>query len=191
VGNAVSTDRLRMKKLILSTKLLLLSLLIYSCDKDSLTYVQHIESPDKRSNICLYKEGTESNNVEFHILKIETDIEPDRKINKENYDWILDRELINNFEESTTYARNPKLELIDNRFLIFSRSDYRFALYDLKLNKDILNIHNPWSEWASKNIWAEKGTDYKTDIKDERTDYGLWIKKNLDDKIVEYIKTNR
>ncbi|POY37961.1 hypothetical protein C3K47_05405 [Solitalea longa] len=139
----------------------------------------------------MYKENTGVSNVEFHILKIEKAIGPDRQISKTDYDWILDRELINNFEESMTYATNPKIKLIDNRFLIFSRSDYQFALYDLKLNKDILNIRDPWSEWASKNIWAENGTDYKTDIKDERTDYGLWIKKNLDDKIVEYLKTNR
>ena len=180
-----------MKKLALSTQLLLLSLFIYSCDKDSLTYLQHIESPGQQSNICLYKEDTESNNVEFHILRIEKDIEPGVEINKANLDWILDRELVKNFEESTNYAKDPKVELIDSRFLLFSKGDYRFALYDLKLNKDILNIHNPWSEWASKNIWAEKGSDYKTDIKDERTDYGLSIKKNLDDKIVEYIEANR
>jgi hypothetical protein len=127
----------------------------------------------------LYKENTGINNVEFHILKIEKTIDPDGHISKTDYDWILDRELISNFEESMTYARNPKIEIVDNRFLIFSRSDYRFALYDLKLNKDIKNIHNPWSEWASTNIRAENGTDYKTDIKDERTEYGLRIKKNL------------
>jgi hypothetical protein len=191
VAHAVSTDRLRMNKLILLTNLISLSLLFYSCDNDTLTYIQHIESPDRQSNICLYKENTGADNVEFHILKIEKTFDPDRQINKTDYDWILDRELINNFEESMTYARDPKIELIDNRFLIFSRSDYQFALYDLKLNKDILNINNPWSEWASRNIWAEKGTDYKTDTKDERTDYKLWIKKNLDNKIAEYLKANR
>lgn len=191
MAHAVSTDKLLMNRLILVSKLLLLSLLFYSCDNDTLTYVQHIESPDRQFNICLYKENTGVNNVEFHILKIEKSVNPDGQISKIDYDWILDRELINNFEESITYARNPKIELVDNRFLIFSRSDYQFALYDLKFKKDILNIHNPWSEWASNNIWAEKGTNYKTDLKDERTDYGLWIKKNLDDKIVEYLKTNR
>ena len=188
-----------MKTLKLSTILFSLSGLFFSCDNDQLTYVQHVESPDKQFNICLY-EDSDFNSVEFHVLKIEKGLDPTQlklakklktKSDKENYNWILDRELLNNFEESVTYAKNPKIELIDNRFLVFSRSNRHFALYDFKLNKDPFNMIDPWSHWAAQNIWAEKGTDFKTDIKDEKTDYGLWIDKNIHSKILDYIKANR
>jgi hypothetical protein len=188
-----------MKRLSLSIKLSLLLLLFCSCDSDRLTYIQHVESPDKQFNICLF-EDSDFNSVEFHILKIEKDIDPTQlslrkkiegNINKKDYDWILDRELINNFEESTTYAKNPKIELIDNRFLVFSRNGRHFALYDFNISKDPFDIRSPWDHWSTQNIWAEKGTDFKTDIKDEKTDYGLWIDKNIHSKIVDYIKTQK
>ena len=135
------------------------------------------------------------------VLKLEGDINPSSiKIDfnnndansHKNADWILSRQILDNYEESSDYASNPKIELISNRFLVFSRGGHYFALYDLKLNKDTFNNCCPFSDWGSKNIWAEKGTNYKGKIpKDEKSDYGLWVEKNIENKIKNYIATNK
>tara|TARA_B110000967_G_C18646085_1_gene440962 strand:+ start:65 stop:634 length:570 start_codon:yes stop_codon:yes gene_type:complete len=173
---------------------------IMSCDMNYLDYYQHIESPNGKYNYGLYS-GFSIGDPGFLVLKLEKGINPKELkidyslkngISGEDADWMYSREILNNYDEASQYCKDPKIELIDNRFLVFSRGGFMFSLYDIKIEKDTFNNCCPWNEWASQNIWAEKGTDYKGPIPmDEKSDYGIWIKKNIDRKINEYIQSNK
>lgn len=189
----------RQFKILITTIFFILSL--SSCDLNYIDYIQHIESPDKKYNYCLYSDAIGIGDPGFKVLKLDKEINPKtlkvrwnfkKGIDRKDGEWLYLRQILYNYEESSYYATDPKIEIINNRFLVFSRGGYYFGLYDIKLQKDIINICCPWSDWASQNIWTEKGTNYKGDIpKDEKSDYGLWIEKNIHNKIKNYITTNK
>lgn len=181
--------------------MIITSLLLFSCEPNYVDYIEHIESSDGQYNYCLYSDGIGVGDPGFMVLKIEREVEPEKlKINwsfrngvsEQDTEWMLSREILSNYEESSYYASNPKLELIDNRFLVFSRGGYMFGLYDTKLEKDIFNNCCPWNDWVSQNVWAKNGTEYSGKVeKNEESDYGLWVEKNIHNKIAEYIKVKK
>ena len=180
--------------------ILICVLIINSCTLNYLDYIQHVESPDGKYNYCLYSDFS-IGDPGFLVLKLDKSINPKEfkieysiknGISSKDASWIYSRQILDNYDEASQYCKDPKLELIDKRFLVFSRGGYMFSLYDLKLDKDTFNNCCPWNAWASQNIWAEKGSDYKGSIpKDEKSDYGIWIEKNIHNKILTYIKQNK
>jgi hypothetical protein len=178
----------------------LLLVLTFSSCNSNYDFIQEIKSPDGKYNFCLYA-ANEIKDEDFMVLKLEENINPKSvkidlnnkdTVSQKNADWVLSRQIFSNYEESSAYASNPKIDLISNRFLVFSRGGYYFGLCDLKLNKDTFNNCCPFCEWEAQNIWAEKGIYYKGDIpKDEKSDYGLWVKKNIHNKIKNYIVINK
>lgn len=179
---------------------LLLVLTLSSCNLNYLDYYQHIDSPDGKYYYGLYSDFS-IGDPGFLVLKLDKKTNPkDLKVNYsiksgiagDDAQWIEDRTILSNYDEASQYCKDPKIEIIDNRFLVFSRGGYMFGLYDLQLEKDTFNNCCPWNEWASQNVWAEKGTNYKGEIpKDEKSDYGLWIEKNIHNKIKVYIANNK
>jgi len=173
---------------------------ISGCNINYLDYYQHIESPDGKYNYGLYSDFS-IGDPGYVVLKLEKGINPKELkidyslkdgISDDDADWMYSKEILSNYDEASYYCKDPKIELIDNRFLVFSRGGYMFSLYDVKIEKDTFNNCCPWNEWASQNIWAEKGSDYKGPIpKNEKSDYGIWIENNIDKKIKEYIEKNR
>lgn len=189
--------------MIRQTKILILISFLFvinGCNINYLDYYQHIKSPNRKYNYGLYSDFS-IGDPGFLVLKLEQGINPKKLkidyslkngISADDADWIYSREILNNYDEASQYCKDPKIELIDNRFLVFSRGGYMFSLYDIKIEKDTFNNCCPWNEWASQNIWAEKGKDYKGQIpKNKKSDYGIWIEKNLEKKIKEYIEKNK
>ena len=147
--------------------------LISSCTINYLDYIQHVESPDGQYNYCLYSDFS-IGDPGFMILKIEKEINPKKLkmdysirsgISADDANWIYSREILANYDEASYFCANPKIELIDNRFIVFSRGGYKFGLYDIKFEKDTFNNCCPFNDWSSQNIWAEKGTKFSGEIK--------------------------
>jgi len=57
----------------------------------------------------------------------------------------------------------------------------------LKLKKDTFDIGSPWNAWLDKSGYKSE----KYDEEKEKKAYELWIKKNVNDKIKQYILTNK
>ncbi|SFU73300.1 hypothetical protein [Pontibacter akesuensis] len=177
------------------------SLLLFGCDLNYVDYIEHIESPDGLYNYCLYEDALGISDPGFSVLKIEKNVDPEtiyinwsfeNGVSEEDREWMLSREILANYEESSSYASDPKIDLIDNRFLVFSRGGYMFGLYDTKLETAIINDCCPFGRWASQNIWSEKGNrQYKPVKKDQKSDYGLWVEENIQNKIKSYIRLNK
>ena len=176
---------------------LTLFLLIFTtaCEMNYLEYIQHVESSDGKyyyglySDFCIGDPG-------FLVLKLDKKNNPkDLKIKYswrhgitgDDAEWMRERTVLQNYDEAGLYCNDPKLEIINGRFLVFSRGGYYFGLYDLKISKDTFNTGSPWNEWLEKSGY----NDEKHDRNKEKKAYGQWIKQNLDTKIKDYIETNR
>ena len=129
-------------------------------------------------------------------MKLDKKIDPEKlyinwNFNKgtkaEDTEWIRDKEVLFNYDEAGLFTSDPKIEIINNRHLVFTRGGYYFGLYDLKISKDTFNIGSPWNEWRDKSGYKSE----KYDRDKEEKAYGQWIKENLDTKIRDYIETNK
>ena len=192
------------KKLILiSLVLLSISLLGYKIYKNLhyLTFIQQVENPDKNEIYALFKHDYPFANPNFYVFRFDSKIDPadlnyksvyNGNLTQAEFSEMMDNVILENYEEDNSKASNPKIKIINNHFLIMERGGYFFALYDLQKNKPIFNECCPFGTWGSQNIWAEKGTYFKGEIKkDEKSDYGIWIEKNMHEPILNYIKEKK
>lgn len=160
-----------------------------------LDYIQLVEPSDGKYYYGLYSDFS-IGDPGFLVLKLEKKNNPkDLKISYcwlhgitgDDAKWMRERTVLHNYDEAGQYCNDPKLEIINDRFLVFSRGGYFFGLYDLKISKDTFNIVSPWNEWLEKSGYKNE----KYNREKEKEAYGKWIKQNLDTKIKEYIETNR
>ncbi len=174
---------------------LIFFMIFSSCNLNYLDYIQHVESPDGKYNYGLYSDFS-IGDPGFLVLKLEKTINPKtlkidysirHGISPNDADWMYSRQILSNYDEAAYFCNNPKLELINYRFLVFSRGGYMFALYDTKINKDTFNISSPWNAWLDQSDMKNK----KLDSKKEHSEYEQWIKFNLDKKIKDYIKMTK
>jgi hypothetical protein len=166
------------------------------CNTNYLDYSQQVKSPDGEFNYCLYFDNVGIGDPGYYVLKLGKQIDPEKLyINwnakngtkAEDSEWIKSKQVLFNYDEAGFFTSNPKLEIINNRHLVFSRGGYYFGLYDLKIARDTFNISSPWNEWRDKSGYNSE----KYDRDKEENAYRQWIKKNLDVKIKNYIETNR
>lgn len=169
---------------------------LLACTSNYLDYSQHITSPDGKFNYCLYFDNVGIGDHGYYVLKLENNIEPEQLridwkfktgTKPEDIEWIRKRQILFNYDEAEFLTSNPKIELINNRHLVFSRGGYYFGLYDLKLEKDTFDISSPWNAWLDKSGYKSE----KYDREKEEKAYELWIKENVNDKIKQYILTNK
>lgn len=176
--------------------------ILASCGYNSdFEFVQKIQSPDGKYSFCLFKRSQFRYN-DFIVLKLESKINPESlnynpdsnnpDVANSSIDLEMTKEVLKNQERRSDFATNPNIKLVDNRFLVFSRGNFYFGLYDLKIEKSVFNEFDPFGVWASQNIWAKKGTYYKGKIpKDEQSDYAIWVEKNIKNKIEKYIEETK
>jgi hypothetical protein len=175
---------------------IVLSTFMLGCNTNYLDYSQHVASPDGNFNYCLYFDNVGIGDPGYYVLKLDKKIDPEKLyINwnsesgteDEDDKWLRSKEVLFNYEESSYFTSDPKLEIINKRHLVFSRGGYYFGLFDLKLSKDTFNIASPWDEWYDRRGYKEE----KYDRDKQEKAYERWIKRNLDSKIKDYIETNR
>src|SRR5947207_1008358 len=108
-----------------TSAVIIFTFIFSSCQQTRYDFIQAINSPNEKYNFCLYA----SNRIkaqDFIVLRLEEDINPNSvKINlntndvnsDKNAEWVLSRQVLSNYEESSNYSSNPKIELINNRLL--------------------------------------------------------------------------
>lgn len=173
-----------------------LSTFISGCNTNYFDYSQHVKSPDGRFNYCLYFDDVGIGDPGYYVLMLDKKVDPEnlyinwnfkKGTKAEDTEWIRSKQVLFNYDEAGFFTSNPKLEIINNRHLVFSRGGYYFGLYDLKISKDTFNIGSPWHAWLEKSGYKIE----KNDRDKEEKAYEQWIKENLDAKIRDYIETNR
>lgn len=186
----------------MNSKFLLLFLIVLTaCGKDDYDLIQEIKSPNGKYNFCLFARS-EFRHSDFIVLKLESSVNAksitynpnsnNMNIAQSSVDLEMTKAVLKNEERRSDFATSPNIQLVKNRFLVFSRGGKYYGLYELEMDKSVFNEFDPFGAWASQNIWAKKGTYYKGEIpKDEKSDYGIWVDKNIHNKIDEYIKKDK
>jgi hypothetical protein len=176
------------------------STVIFGCETNYIDYHSKLEVDTGNFNYALYLDGVGIGDPGYTVVRLEKSISPEDvyikwtpseginyDVNHEKIEWFRERIILENYDEAGLFTSDPKIEIINNRHLVFSRGGYYFGLYDLKISKDTFNIGSPWNEWLDKSGYKSE----KYDKDKEEKAYGQWIKENLDTKIRDYIETNR
>lgn len=189
--------------IIISVTILFIGLVGFNIYKNLyyLTFINKIEDSDNKVTYALFKHDYIFANPNFYVFRFDIETEPEnltfkspfnKNRTQEEYNKMMDNVILENYEEDNSKANNPKIKIIDDNFLVMERGQFYYALYDLKKNKAIFNDCCPFSHWGSQNIWSEKGTYYKGEIKkDEKSDYGIWTLKNIHEPILKYIEEKK
>lgn len=197
---------MKRKKIIITTILLVILISSYIGYRlyqktNYLTYICKIEIKDQNKVFSMYKDDNFWSNPRFYVLKHNSNINPkkekyksvlNKRLSQDEYKTFYDRVILENIEEDLELAKKPSLILIENRYLVMERGGLYFALYDTQTSVAIHNNCCPWSEWASQNIWSEKGTEYNAEaVKNEKTDYRIWVTIYINDSITNVVNPDR
>ncbi len=169
--------------------------LLTSCKFDYLIYCTHISPENEDYNYVVYTDNRGIGDIEFSVLKVEKEYNPKNLEFKWGFNerdtvaekWIKERTLLANYSEAGYNTNNEELDLVDGRFLVFSRGNMNYGLYDLKADSAVFNDYSPWHSWLET---YEKPDD-KYDAKREKASYDKWILENYEKKIKEYIEKNK
>ncbi|MEA4985253.1 hypothetical protein SDC9_42969 [bioreactor metagenome] len=182
------------------TLFLLISLLLIGCETNSVDYHSKLEIDSGDYIYALYLDGVGIGDPGYTVVKLEKNINPEEvyikwtpreginyEENKEQIEWFRERIILENYDEAGFHTQNPKIEYINNRYIVFSRGGYYYGLYDIFLKKDTFNIGSPWHEWREKSGYKSE----KYDRNKEKKLYDEWIKNNIHAEIKNYILTNK
>jgi hypothetical protein len=166
--------------------------LVTSCSFNNLDYIQHIET--SQYNYALYEDTWGIGDPGFYVLKLEKYISPKDVylemtfdgVNREHDRWVRERTILFNWSEAGFHTSSPKIKLINNRFLVFERGGFDYALYDILLEKVIMNRSSPWHAFIEESGYSSP----KRDKEREEKEYIKWVKLNIHDQINDYIKSN-
>jgi hypothetical protein len=180
--------------------LLLISLISLSCETNYVCYHSKLVIDTGDYNYALYLDGVGIGDPGYTVVKLEKNINPediyikwtpkeglDYEENQEHLEWFNERIILENYDEAGFLTQNPKIEYINNRYIVFSRGGYYYGLYDILLKKDTFNIGSPWNEWKDKSGYKSE----KYDRRKEKKLYEEWIKNNIHAEIKDYISTNK
>ena len=169
------------------------SIILVGCTTNYMDFHSSIEPAEGEFNYGLYFDAVGIGDPGYYILRLEKDIIPEdvyvewtpqNGVNKEQNKWVKDRTVLFNYAEAGFHTSDPKLNLIENRFVVFSRGGYYYSLYDIKIKKDTFNIGSPWNDFREKSGYSSE----KFDREKEEFAYTEWIKQNVHKEIENYIK---
>ncbi len=81
-----------------------------------------------------------------------------------------------NYSEDGDHYDNPNIEIVKERFLVFSRGGLSHSLYDLKTKAVLVNDESPWGSFEES--WQFKNMD-------------AWVRSKLHQKIERIVKGGR
>jgi len=92
-----------------------------------------------------------------------------------------------NYSETGIHYDNPNLKVLKDKFLVFSRGELYYSLYNIKTQKVMVNDVSPWASYLtdseSKNSFNKSSNYEETMKKLER-----WVHQNLHAKIEKALK---
>ena len=75
-----------------------------------------------------------------------------------------------NYAEAGHHVTDPRIDILKDRYLVFSRGGLRHSLYDLKTRKLLVNETAPWGSYVSAN---RNQTPGEKEMRD-------WVRTHLD-----------
>ncbi len=142
------------------------------------TELQTIKAPDFKVKFVLLTDVSGFDDTSWYVYKIGIDSDLSSAQKKSGK---TDDVLFWNYSEANEHKENPYIRLVKDRYLIFSRGNLDYSLYDLVQNEVLVNEHSAWGAVAAKPDLNLSGTELNERMND-------WVLKNLHSQIHNYIK---
>ena len=174
---------------------LLTSFYLAGCSSNYLDMKEKVTTNEKY-NYAFYMDTWGIGDQGYYVLQLDKNTKPEDVyveinfedgINKEQNNWVKERMILFNYAEAGYHSSNPNIKLINNRFLVFSRGDFYYSLFDIKLQKDTFNITSPWNDFIAQSGYYSEKIDRDKELKA----YTKWIEENTHKKIEAYINENK
>ncbi len=142
------------------------------------TELQTIKMPERNIKFILLTDMSGFDDISWYVYKISVDknLSAAQKKSGETNDVLFW-----NYSEAGEHQENPFIRITKGKYLIFSRGNLDYSLYDIDQDKVIVNEHSAWGAVAKKST---------IDLPIQETDQLMneWVLKNVHTKISNYIK---
>lgn len=142
------------------------------------TELQTITVPEKKIKFVLLTDMSGFDDTSWYVYKIGINSKLSKAQKKSGE---TDDVLFWNYSEAGEHKENPYIRFIKGRYLIFSRGNLDYSLYDLAQDKVLINEHSAWQVAVAK-------PDIELPVNQENQLTNEWVLENLHNKINNYIK---
>ncbi len=147
--------------------------------------IQTLEFPTVKTKFILLTDisGFEDRAWYVYQLPINTEITKQMKTGHDS-----EGTLFWNYSEAGDHYDNPKIEIRNGKYLVFSRGGLFHSLYDIGKGQVIVNEESPWNSFMSSQ---EKGSQSSNSLKPETEKRKMdeWVRNNLHLKIEKILKS--
>ena len=162
-------------------------------------YLQHVALPDKRTQFALYTEIRGLEDVTWYVFKLDGAVDAKdldvpksfRTGSSQTEKMWKDRVVFWNWSEAGFHRSNPRLLLIDDRFLLFERGGLYHAAYDIHYDRVLVTSECPWGDMMSEQIVFDKGGSFKIGFsgtnEEQSARMDSWVRKHLHEPIENII----
>ncbi|MES9854494.1 MAG: hypothetical protein ABW170_21985 [Candidatus Thiodiazotropha sp. L084R] len=140
--------------------------------------LQTIEVPEVNIKFVLLTDMSGFDDTSWYVYKIGID---SKLSNVQKKSGETEDVLFWNYSEASEHKENPYIRFVKSRYLIFSRGNLDYSLYDLVKNKVMVNDHSAWGEVVAKPDLDISGYELNQIMNE-------WVLENLHNKIKNYIK---
>jgi hypothetical protein len=142
------------------------------------TELQTIEVPEQSIKFVLLTDMSGFDDTSWYVYKIGIDSKLSKAQKKSGE---TDHVLFWNYSEAGEHQENPYIRFIKGKYLIFSRGNLDYSLYDLAQDKVIVNEHSAWAAVVAK-------PDIDLPMNELNQLMNEWVLVNLHNNINNYIK---
>jgi hypothetical protein len=93
-----------------------------------------------------------------------------------------------NYSETGIHSVSPKLKVLKNKFLVFSRGGFYHSLYNIQTNEVIVNDENPWGSFYQYYKKTNNSSNEDLTLNEKIQGLDKWVRLNLHSKIEKILK---
>lgn len=90
-----------------------------------------------------------------------------------------------NYSEAGDHYDDPKIEILKNRYLVFSRGGLYHSLYDIQRETLLINDESPWNSFQESEQFKAYGD--ASPPEETGTGMGVWVRNNLHRRIMAIV----
>jgi len=151
------------------------------------SHIQTLEMPDRKIQFILLTDICGIGDPAWYVYKLPIGADITKRM-KTAHD--TKNVLFWNYSELGDHCDNPKIEIIREKYLVFTRGGLHHSLYDIDKAEVLINEECPWS--ASLTEGEAKGPSGRPmSNEEEMKRMDVWVRENLHSKIEKKINDTK
>jgi hypothetical protein len=147
-------------------------------DNNYKSHIQTVKIPEKNIQFVLLTDIAGFGDRAWYIYQLPIGAITTKKM-KTGHD--TEGVLFWNYSEAGDHYDNPKIFILKNKYLVFSRGGLYHSLYDIENNQVVINDESPWASYIQEESTNKSGS-FRNDV-EMKERMNAWVKKNLHIKI--------